>query len=59
MFRKVWRHVKNVCALAGFTFLDKDDMKYALKLFKAGLSAHDVGERVLASIYCLDKVYDS
>jgi hypothetical protein len=58
MFRKVWREVKRVCTLAGFRFLDKTDMAYAARLFKAGLSSREVADRVLQSIYGLDKCYD-
>lgn len=58
MFRSVWKEVKRVCALAGFRFLDKSDMAYAARLFKAGLSAREVADRVLQSIYGLDKCYD-
>ena len=54
----VWREVKRVCALAGFKFLDKSDLRYAAKLFNKGLDAHDIAERVLDSIYGLDKMYD-
>ena len=56
---KVWREVKRVCAMAGFKFLDKSDLRYAARLFRKGLNAHDIAERVLYSIYGLDKVYDS
>lgn len=55
---KVWREVKRVCAVAGFKFLDKSDLRYAAKLFSMGLTAHDIAERVLDSIYGLDKMYD-
>ena len=59
MFRKVWREVKRVCAQAGFIFLDKTDMAYALSLFKEGRSTHEVADRVLLSCYCLDRSYDA
>lgn len=55
---KVWREVKRVCEMSGFKFLDKSDLRYAAKLFSMGLTAHDIAERVLDSIYGLDKMYD-
>lgn len=55
---KVWREVKKVCAFAGFKYLGRDDYAFAKKLFAAGLKPKDVANRVLVSIYGLDKCYD-
>lgn len=56
---KVWREVKRVCALAGFKYLGRDDFAFAKRLFRAGKTPSDIANRVLESIYGLDKVYDS
>lgn len=50
--------MKKVCALAGFKYLGRDDYAFAKKLFAAGLKPKDVANRVLVSIYGLDKCYD-
>jgi len=55
---KVWKEVKMVCALAGFKYLGRDDFAFAKRLFKAGQSPREIANRVLTSIYGLDKVYD-
>ena len=55
---KVWTEVKMVCALAGFKYLGRDDFAFAKRLFKAGKSPREIANRVLNSIYGLDKVYD-
>lgn len=55
---KVWKEVKMVCSLAGFKYLGRDDFAFAKKLFKAGQSPREIANRVLNSIYGLDKVYD-
>ena len=55
---KVWKEVKMVCSLAGFNYLGRDDFAFAKKLFNAGKSPREIANRVLNSIYCLDKSYD-
>lgn len=55
---KVWKEVKMVCSLAGFKYLGRDDFAFAKRLFKAGKSPREIANRVLNSIYGLDKVYD-
>ena len=55
---KVWKEVKRVCSLAGFNYLGQDDFAYAKKLFKTGKTPREIANRVLASIYGLDKSYD-
>lgn len=56
---KVWKEVKRVCAIAGFKYLGRDDFAFAQKMFKAGRKPKEIADRVLASIYGLEKVYDS
>lgn len=56
---KVWKEVKMVCSLAGFKYLGRDDFAFAKKLFKAGKSPREIANRVLNSIYGLEKEYDS
>jgi len=55
---KVWKEVKRVCAIAGFKYLGRDDFAFAKRLFNAGKSPREIANRVLNSIYGLDKVYD-
>jgi hypothetical protein len=55
---KVWKEVKMVCALAGFKYLGRDDFAFAKRLFKAGKKPREIANRVLDSIYGLDKSYD-
>lgn len=55
---KVWKEVKMVCSLAGFKYLGRDDFAFAKNLFNAGKSPREIANRVLNSIYCLDKSYD-
>lgn len=56
---KVWREVKMVCSLAGFKYLGRDDFAFAKRLFRAGKSPREIANRVLNSIYGLEKEYDS
>lgn len=55
---KVWKEVKMVCSLAGFKYLGRDDFAFAKKLFTAGKKPREIANRVLYSIYGLDKSYD-
>ena len=55
---KVWREVKMVCALAGFKYLGRDDFAFAKKLLAAGKKPRVIANRVLDSIYGLEKCYD-
>ena len=55
---KVWKEVKMVCALAGFKYLGRDDFAFAKKLFNAGKPPREIANRVLNSIYGLEKCYD-
>lgn len=54
----VWKEVKRVCSLAGFKYLGRDDFALAKALFNAGKSPREIANRVLTSIYGLDKSYD-
>ena len=56
---KVWKEVKMVCSLAGFKYLGRDDFAFAKRLFRAGKSPSEIANRVLESIYGLEKEYDS
>jgi len=55
---KVWREVKRVCDLAGFKYLGRDDFAFAKKLLAAGKNPREIANRVLESIYGLEKCYD-
>jgi hypothetical protein len=55
---KVWREVKMVCSLAGFQYLGRDDFAFAKKLLAAGKKPREIANRVLDSIYGLEKCYD-
>lgn len=55
---KVWREVKRVCALAGFKYLGRDDFAFAKKLLATGKNPREIANRVLESIYGLEKCYD-
>lgn len=54
----VWREVKRVCAIAGFKYLGRDDFALAKKLLAAGKNPKEIANRVLESIYGLEKCYD-
>ena len=50
--------MKQVCALAGFKYLGRDDFAFAKKLLAAGKKPREIANRVLDSIYGLEKCYD-